>query len=80
MRQDICMLHIYYKHYSLSHNGPWHEVLDESISDSRQQEKPLPLQTFNFDSLTARFVKFEVVSWYGGGGGLQYFNLKKSGN
>ena len=70
----------YYQHCSLSPNGPWHEVLDESISDSSQQEKPLPVQKFNFDSMTTRFVKFEVVSWYGAGGGLLYFNLMKSGN
>ena len=74
------MHQIHNQHCSLSPNGPWHEVLDESISDSRQQEKPLPVQKFNFDSMTARFVKFEVVSWYGAGGGLLYFNLMKSGN
>ena len=70
---------IYDKHCSLFENGPWEEVIDESISDSRQQEKPLPFQKFNFDSVTARFVKFEVLSWYGAGGGLQYFNVLKTG-
>ncbi len=54
-------------------------MIDDSISDSRQQEKPLPFQKFNFDSVTARFVKFEALSWYGAGGGLQYFNMKKTG-
>ena len=72
---------MYAKHCSLFQNGPWIEVIDDdSIPDSRQQEKPLPFQTFNFDYVTARFVKFEVVSWYGSGGGLQYFNMKKTGN
>ena len=63
----------------MSYDGPWHEVLDESISDSRKQGKPLPLQTFSFDSMTARFAKFEVLSYYGSGGGLNYFKVKKSG-
>ena len=49
------------------------------MPDSRQQEKPLPFQTFNFDSVTASFVKFEAVWWWQTGGGLQYFNVKKTG-
>ena len=65
---------------SLNHNGPWHEVLDESISDSRRQEKPLPIQEFSFDSMIARYVKFKIMSWYGNSGGLNYFNVKKTGN
>ena len=55
------------------------EVIDETLADSRNQVNPLPLQSFSFESVTARFVKFEVASWYGIGGGIQYFNIKKSG-
>ena len=29
--------------------------------------------------MTARFAKLEVLSYYGSGGGLHYFNVKKSG-
>ena len=29
--------------------------------------------------MTAKFAKFEVLSWYGSGGGLNYFKVKKSG-
>ena len=29
--------------------------------------------------VSARYVKFEVVSWWGKSGGLQYFNVMKLG-
>ena len=38
------------------------------------------MQSFSFNAVTAKFVKFEVLSWYGIGGGLQYFNIEKSGD
>ena len=43
---------------------------------------PLPLLTFPFSStssepVSARFVRFSLISWYGWGGGLQYFNVKE---
>ena len=66
-------------HCSTNQNGPWKEVIDETLADSRNQVNPLPLQAFSFESVTARFVKFEVISWYGINGGIQYFNIKKSG-
>ena len=64
---------------STSKHGPWKEVIDETLADSRNKENPLPLQAFSFESVTAKFVKFEVLSWYGIGGGIQYFDIKKSG-
>ena len=70
---------IYYQQSSLNKNGPWEKVLDETLEDSRNQVDPLPLQTFNFKPVIARYVKFKVVSWYQKGGGLQYFNMIKSG-
>ena len=38
------------------------------------------MKIFNFNSVTARYVKFKIVSWRAWGGGLQYFNIMKSGN
>ena len=38
----------------------------------------MPLQTFNFNPETARFAKFKLLSYWGSGGGLQYFKIKKS--
>ena len=66
-------------HFSTNKDGPWKEVIDETLADSRNQENPLPLQAFSFGSVTAKFVKFEVLSWYGIGGGIQYFDIKNSG-
>ena len=65
--------------FSLHNTGPWIKVLGKTLVDSRNQIDPLPLQTFNFKSITARYVKFKLLSYWGNGGGLQYFNVKKSG-
>ena len=48
------------------------------LEDSRQQQDPLPLHTFSFNAVLARFVKFEISlisSCYDVWGGLQYFNV-----
>ena len=55
---------------------PWEEVVHQTLEDSRQQADPLPVQTFSFSERTAKFVKFNQISYYGDGGGLQYFALK----
>ena len=63
-------------HYSA---GPWSTVMYEILEDSRDQADPLPVLTFPLSThteVTARFVKFNLISWYGYGGGLQYFHLK----
>ena len=61
--------------FSTSSAGPWNVAASGELEDSRQQEDPLPLQTFTFNPISARFVKFEITSFYGTGGGLQYFNV-----
>ena len=58
-----------------SSDGPWEEVVHQTLEDSRQQPDPLPLQTFPFSARTAKFVKFNQISKYGSGGGLQYFTV-----
>ena len=67
--------------FSASSTGPWSAAVSGELEDSRQQQDPLPLQTFTFSALAARFVKFQMTSYYGSSGGLQYFNvlLGKSG-
>ena len=55
--------------------GPWKKVLQETLEDSRQQKDPLPLQEFTFPKHAGRYVKFEEVSYYGRGGGLQFFDI-----
>ena len=54
-------------------------VLQKTLDDSRQHTDPLPLQEFSIPSTQGRFVKFELVSYYGHGGGLQYFNINNNG-
>jgi len=66
---------------SLSQNSeaPWEKVLLATLEDPRgQQTGPLPLQTFSFPAMSARFVQFNLSSWYGWGGGLQYFSVKEA--
>ena len=58
-----------------SSEGPWEEVVHQTLVDSRQQADPLPVQIFPFSQRAARFIKFNQISYYGNGGGLQYFTL-----
>ena len=64
---------------SETEDGPWKMVLQTTLDDSRKQTDPLPLQEFSIPSTQGRFVKFELMSYYGRGGGLQYFNINKNG-
>ena len=61
--------------FSMTSAGPWTEAVNGELEDSRQQQDPLPLQTFTFPALAASFVKFQMSSYYGSSGGLQYFNV-----
>ena len=60
---------------SLNYNGPWNELLVADLEDSRNQNPP-PVQNLTFaNSATVRFVKFELLEYWGNGGGLQYFEV-----
>ena len=59
-----------------SSQGPWEEVVHQTLEDSRQQADPLPVQTFPFSQRAAKFIEFKQISYYGYGGGLQYFTLR----
>ena len=73
---------------SLSQQGPWREtLLQEEMEDGRWLSKnPSPIITFYFTlPVTVQFLRFELVEFFGIGGGLQYFSpvgreerLKKS--
>ena len=62
---------------SLNSNGPWQELLNENLEDSRQQNPP-PVQQLMFCAPVAiHFIKFELLEFWapgtgGEGGGLQY--------
>ena len=63
---------------SASNNGPWEGLLVANLEDSRPQDPP-PVLTLTFDNdnpSVARFVKFELLDFWGtGGGGLQYLEV-----
>ena len=60
-----------------SANGPWTEVLSDSLPDSSNLD-PVPLSKFNIQRVSARFVRFKLLSYWGVGGGLQYFHASES--
>eukprot|EP00092_Neocalanus_flemingeri_P015044 GFUD01016248.1.p1 GENE.GFUD01016248.1~~GFUD01016248.1.p1 ORF type:complete len:336 (+),score=61.04 GFUD01016248.1:36-1043(+) len=64
---------------SLTQSGPWTQVLETELEDSRQQQDPLPLQVIALDTrTTAQFVRFEGISYWGVGYGLQFFDIKRN--
>ena len=61
-------------------SGPWTTVLETTLVDSREQEDPLPLQTLGLGkTVDANFIKFDLLEYYGNGGGLQYLNIERQG-
>ena len=48
-------------------------VLQDTLQDSRQMMDPLPLLEYSITPRKARYVYFSLLSFYGYGGGLQYF-------
>jgi len=58
-----------------SNEGPWTELLTQELEDSRNQEVP-PLQHFESNNaLSGRFIQFELLEFWGDGGGLNYFDI-----
>ena len=72
-------MHLLFDDSEVSEDGPWKMVLQKTLDDSRQHMDPLPLQEFSIPSTKAKFVKFELLSFYGNGGGLEYFNINNDG-
>ena len=61
---------------SLSAQGPWGDtLLEEELEDGRRLSgNSPPILTFYFRlPVTLQFLRFELVDFYGIGGGLQYF-------
>ena len=62
----------------LDSSAMWTTVLDTELADSRQLEDENPARVQEIPltkETTAQFVKFELLTWYGNGGGLQYFDI-----
>ena len=53
-------------------DGPWKRLIGNLLEDSRKT--PPKVKTLMFDKpLVLRYIKFELVEYWGLGGGLQYF-------
>merc|ERR1712037_256709 len=58
---------------SANDTGPWEELLVANLEDSRLQNPP-PVQQLIFPNpAVVSFIKFELIEYWGNGGGLQYF-------
>ena len=54
-------------------DGPWKTILEANLEVSMYQKNP-PVQQLPLDfPMVLRFVKFELLEFWGKGGGLQYF-------
>ena len=53
-------------------NGPWKKILDANLEDPRRQYPP-KVKTLHFgNAVNIRFLKFQLLDFYGNGGGLQH--------
>ena len=58
---------------SLDSNGPWKTLIQEELTDTTGS-RSAHLLNFTMDKpVKIKFLKFELVSFWGEGGGLQYF-------
>ena len=57
---------------SSSYMGPWTELVEEEMA----QNESFPFHNYTFPSTTDQFYKFEILSYHGNGGGLQYLDVK----
>ena len=60
---------------SLNGKGPWTEVLHHELQDTRRMDA-VPSNRFSIKPTVAKFVKFTLLSYWGHGGGLQYFSCQ----
>ena len=65
---------------SKSAEGPWQTILQENLEDSRQQRSPPVKELLFTNPLVVRFVKFELLEFWGYGGGLQHFSVLAEDN
>lgn len=58
---------------STSDSGPWTEILSNSLPDARNVDS-VPVLRFPLASpITTQYIMFQIESYFGLGGGLQYF-------
>ena len=60
-------------------NGNWNEIFEETLDDhsDKQDTCSVPAKTITFSQpLKARFVKLDVLDYYGDGAALQYIKIE----
>jgi hypothetical protein len=58
---------------AMTTDGPWTKLMEQGLEDARQQASP-PAKRFELEQeAEVRFIKFEMLDFWGSGGGLQYF-------
>ena len=57
---------------SLNEEGPWEKVVDSFLPDTINEAAELHSFTFE-QPMMLKYLKFELISYHGKGGGLQYF-------
>ena len=61
-------------------DGPWQTIVEGNLEDSRHQ-KPPPVKKLLFEkSLVVRFLKFQLLEFWGSGGGLQHLSVLTEGD
>ena len=55
-------------------DGTFEELLVASLPDSRKQN-PVPFLKFAFPKTSVRFVRLEILDFWGNGGGLQFLEV-----
>ena len=72
----------YFSVYSVSvsddpDSETWELVLSSSLQDSRYDTDPLPILQLDLDVpvVEKQFVRFDLISYHGKGGGLEYFDI-----
>ena len=53
----------------------WQTILEANLEDSRQQRPPPVKKLFFETPVLVRFVKFELLEFWGDGGGLQHLSV-----
>ena len=63
-----------------SASGPWTELLTQGLVDSRNQNTPSLQQFKGGKAVMGRFLKFDILEYWGKGGGLQHFDIIPAGS
>ena len=58
---------------SLKEKGPWQSLVEDELADTTKGEAAFLLNFTFKNPVEIKFLKFDLISFWGDGGGLQYF-------